>query len=108
MHSRSRTHAELLYRAIQRSEMTVNELLQFPDVIGSAHWQVVGTVDDAFTAIRDWFEAGAIDGFIAVPGGSVSSMRIVMEKLVPQLADAGLFRRGYIWTAHGSRLLVSR
>lgn len=92
---RSRTHAELLYRAIQRSEPTVNELLQFPEVIGSAHWQVVGTVNDAFTAIRDWFEAGAIDGFIAVPGGSVSSMRIVMEKLVPQLADAGLFRRAY-------------
>lgn len=92
---RSRTHSELLFRAIERDEPTVNELLSRPEVIGSAHWQIVGTSEDAFETVRAWHEAGAMDGFIAVPGGSVSSMRLVMDALVPQLAEAGMFRKAY-------------
>lgn len=92
---RSRTHTDLLMRRIERDEPTVETLLRLPEVLGSAHWQIVGTVDDAFDEIRTWFATGAIDGFIAVPGGSVSSMRLVMDALVPRLAEAGLFRNGY-------------
>lgn len=92
---RSRTHSELLRRAIERDEPSVDELLRLPEVIGSAHWQIIGTVDDAFTAIREWAETGAMDGFIAVPGGSVSSMHLVMDELIPRLAEAGLFRSAY-------------
>ena len=92
---RSRTHSELLRRAILRDEPTVDELLCLPEVMASAHWQIVGTVDDALAEIRDWMADAAIDGFIAVPGGSVTSMRLVLEKLVPSLAEAGLFRTRY-------------
>lgn len=92
---RSRTHAELLRRLILREEPTVADLLTRPEVIGSAHWQIMGTVDDAVAEIAKWQSAGAIDGFIAVPGGSVSSMRLVLDELVPRLAEMGLFRSDY-------------
>ena len=92
---RSRTHSDLLRRMIQRSEPTVAELLQAPEVIGSAHWQVIGTVGQAVDAVRDWQAAGAIDGFIAVPGGSVASMHRTLEDLAPALSDLGLLRAEY-------------
>lgn len=93
---RSRTHAELLRRLILREEPTVADLLTRPEVIGSAHWQIVGTVEDAVEEIVEWRNAGAIDGFIAVPGGSVGSLHRVLEELVPRLAEAGLFRKEYL------------
>ncbi|WP_193171459.1 NtaA/DmoA family FMN-dependent monooxygenase [Nisaea nitritireducens] len=92
---RSRTHAELLRRLILREEPTVADLLTRPEVIGSAHWQIIGTVDDAVAEIVKWQSAGAIDGFIAVPGGSVSSMHLVLDELVPRLAEMRLFRSDY-------------
>ena len=71
-------------------------MLTRPEVIGSAHWQIVGTVEDAVEEIVEWRNAGAIDGFIAVPGGSVGSLHRVLEELVPRLAEAGLFRKEYL------------
>jgi alkanesulfonate monooxygenase SsuD/methylene tetrahydromethanopterin reductase-like flavin-dependent oxidoreductase (luciferase family) len=44
---------------------------------------VVGTVDDAVEQIVEWSAAGAIDGFLAAPGGSVESLHCVLEQLVP-------------------------
>ncbi|MEM9030329.1 MAG: NtaA/DmoA family FMN-dependent monooxygenase [Pseudomonadota bacterium] len=92
---RSRTHSELLRRLIVREEPTVAELLGRPEVIGSAHWQIIGTVDDAAAEIAAWTSAGAIDGFIAVPGGSTASMALTLDELVPRLAEDGLFRSDY-------------
>ncbi|WP_346915672.1 NtaA/DmoA family FMN-dependent monooxygenase [uncultured Roseibium sp.] len=95
---RSRTHSDLLRRLILREEPRLADLLMRPEVIGSAHWQLIGTVDDAVAEIRAWAEAGAMDGFIAVPGGSVDCMRLVLEQLVPALAEEGLFRQDYAGT----------
>lgn len=92
---RSRTHTKLLRQMIERCSPAVEELLWRPEVIGSAHWQIIGTAEDALAAIREWTEAGAIDGFIAVPGGSVSSMDIFFERLVPMLVECGLLRDFY-------------
>lgn len=92
---RSRTHAELLRRFISANEPTVAEVLARPEVVGSAHWVCVGTVDDGLAEIVDWHEAGAIDGIIAIPGGSAESLRLFLEELVPALARRGLFRSGY-------------
>ena len=92
---RSRTHATLLRRFVEASEPTVAELLSRPEVVGSAHWVSVGTVDDVLAEIVDWFEAGAMDGFIAIPGGSFQSLRLFMEELVPALARRDLFRSEY-------------
>lgn len=93
---RSRTHAELLRRYITKHQPTVEEVLARPEVVGSAHWVSVGTVEDVLNDIIERFEARAIDGFIALPGGSEKSMEIFFEKLVPQLVQKGLFRSEYM------------
>lgn len=97
---RSQTHTNLLRRLIERESPTVATLLERPEVIGSAHWVVIGTVDDAFESIVERFEAGATDGFIAVPGGSWQSVDLLFDELIPKLVEAGLFRRDY----HGCTL----
>lgn len=92
---RSRTHAELLRRFILANRPTVEQVLARPEVVGSAHWVCVGTVDEVLAEIVDWFEAGAIDGVIAIPGGSPQSLQLFLDELVPKLARRGLFRRDY-------------
>ncbi|MCJ8150734.1 MULTISPECIES: NtaA/DmoA family FMN-dependent monooxygenase [Shinella] len=92
---RSRTHADLLRRHIENNEPLLEDLLARPEVVGSAHWVSVGTVEDVAADIVDWFEAGAIDGFIALPGGSRESLRLFLEELVPLLTRRGLFRQDY-------------
>lgn len=92
---RSRTHAALLRRAIIRDEPLLADLLRAPEVIGSAHWQVIGTVEDALVQICEWQDAGAIDGLILFPGGSVGAVDLALEGLIPALVDIGRFRCGY-------------
>ncbi|WP_339241105.1 NtaA/DmoA family FMN-dependent monooxygenase [Paenibacillus sp. FSL F4-0243] len=92
---RSRTHAELLRRYIIKNQPTVKEILDRPEVVGSAHWVSVGTVEDVLNDIIERFEAGAMDGFIALPGGSEQSIELFFEKLVPKLVERGLFRSEY-------------
>jgi len=92
---RSKTHAELLRRYIETTTPTVEQLLRRPEVVGSAHWVSVGTVSDVMNEIVEWFSDGAIDGFIAIPGGSSQSLSLFLDELVPGLAAKGLFRHGY-------------
>ncbi|NRS17914.1 NtaA/DmoA family FMN-dependent monooxygenase [Brevibacillus sp. HB1.4B] len=92
---RSRTHADLLRRYIINHQPTVEEVLARPEVVGSAHWVSIGTVEDVLNDIMERFEAGAMDGFIALPGGSEKSMELFFEKLMPQLVERGLFRSEY-------------
>jgi len=92
---RSRTHADLLRRFIEANRPRVEDLLVRPEVVGSAHWVSVGTVEDVIADIAAWFEAGAMDGFIALPGGSSGSLDLFFAELVPGLAAHGLFRREY-------------
>ncbi|MGV8260801.1 hypothetical protein ACV33K_30635, partial [Pseudomonas aeruginosa] len=88
----SRTHTDLLRRLIERETLRLDQLLLRPEVVSAAHWQVIGTVDDAVEQIVDWAAAGAMDGFIAAPGGSVGSLRLFLEQVVPRLVEKGLFR----------------
>lgn len=76
---RSRTHAELLRRYITAYQPTVAEVLARPEVTRSAHWVAVGTVEDVLNDIMERFEAGAIDGFIALPGSSEQSMELFLK-----------------------------
>jgi len=103
---RSRTHAELLRRLIARDAPTLDQLLSRPEVIGSAHWVSVGTVGDVLDEICAWFESGAMDGFIALPGGSEESLSLFLERLVPALAARGLFRSDYEGTTLRDHLRI--
>lgn len=104
----SRTHNSLLRRLIERESLTLEQLLLRPEVISAAHWQVVGTVDDALEQIIDWAHSGAIDGFIAAPGGSVESVHLFLQQLMPRLVQAGLFRQGYSGTTFAHHLNEGR
>ncbi|CCN80841.1 putative Luciferase-like [Vibrio nigripulchritudo SFn27] len=92
---RSKTHSDLIRRLIEREQPTVAELLKRPEVAGSSHWLVVGTPEDAFKEIKQRFQAGAADGIIAVPGGSIESMNLFFEELMPMLSQSGLFKKEY-------------
>jgi alkanesulfonate monooxygenase SsuD/methylene tetrahydromethanopterin reductase-like flavin-dependent oxidoreductase (luciferase family) len=91
----SRTHVSLLRRLIERESLLPSELLMRPEVLSAAHWQVIGTVDDAVEEIADWAEAGVMDGFIAAPGGSFGSVYCFLDEVVPRLVERGLFRGQY-------------
>lgn len=93
--SRCQTHCDALRRIIRDLAPTVDELLARPEILASVHWQVIGTPEDAVREIADWFRAGAVDGFIAVPGGSVRSLDLLLDRVIPALAAQGLFRRSY-------------
>lgn len=93
--TRCASHVEALRAIIADDRPTVADLLSRPQILASVHWQVIGTVEDAAAEIAQWFRAGAIDGFIAVPGGSVRSMDLLMDGLIPRLVEAGLFRSHY-------------
>ncbi|SEB49293.1 FMN-dependent oxidoreductase, nitrilotriacetate monooxygenase family [Nitratireductor aquibiodomus] len=92
---RSRTHADLLRRYIEREQPTVEVLLARPEVVGSAHWVSLGTVEDVVNDVEDWFREGAMDGFIALPGGSSQSVDLFFDEMVPMLVERGLFRKDY-------------
>lgn len=92
---RSRTHAQLLRDFIARERPTLRELLERPEVVGSAHWVAVGTAEDVADDIAAWFEARAMDGFVALPGGGVQSVDLFFAELVPALVRRGLLRERY-------------
>lgn len=92
---RSQTHADLLRRLVARERPTLQQLLRRPEVCGSAHWLVVGTAEDALHEIIARVEAGAADGFIALPGGALESLDLLLDELIPRLVARGLFRKDY-------------
>lgn len=92
---RSQTHANLLRRVIERDQPTVSELMTRPEVAVSAHWLVIGTADDAVSEIVERAEAGAADGFIALPCGSPESLELFLTDVMPRLTERKLFRREY-------------
>lgn len=59
---------------------------------GANHWTVVGTAEDAIREIEAWNASGAIDGFIALPTGSLRSLDIFLEQVMPRLSTGQLLR----------------
>ncbi|TNJ65999.1 NtaA/DmoA family FMN-dependent monooxygenase [Paenibacillus hemerocallicola] len=104
---RSRTHADLLRRFIVNRQPTVEELLSRPEVVGSAHWVVAGTAEEVMREMITWFEAGAMDGVIALPGGSIHSLELFLDELVPMLVEQGLFRSEYTGTTLREHLRIT-
>ncbi|PHC38141.1 LLM class flavin-dependent oxidoreductase [Bacillus toyonensis] len=92
---RSKTHAELLRNFIIKNEPTVEQILERPEVVGSAHWVAIGTPQDVFQQIMERFEAGALDGFIAIPGGPQKSLDLFFSEVIPLFVKAGVFREEY-------------
>lgn len=92
---RSQTHSHLLASYITRENPSLTELLERPEVIGSSHWLVIGTPEDAYNAIVERAKAGALDGFIAIPGGNKNTMLMLFNEVIPMLVKNGWFRAEY-------------
>ncbi|KIV72025.1 MULTISPECIES: NtaA/DmoA family FMN-dependent monooxygenase [Bacillus] len=92
---RSKTHAELLRNFIIKNEPTVEQILERPEIVGSAHWVAIGTPQDVCKQIMERFEAGALDGFIAIPGGPPKSLDLFFSEVIPLFVRAGVFREEY-------------
>lgn len=101
---RGRTQADLMRRLIERERPAIADFMRRPEVAGSAHWLVIGTVDDAVAAIRARVAAGAADGFIALPGGAWQSLDLFLDELMPRLTQMGLFRAEYEGSTLGEHL----
>lgn len=92
---RSRTHSGLLQRLIRQESPPLRDLLLRPEVANSGHWTFVGTPAEALAEIAAWSDAGVMDGFIALPGGSGESLDLLLSDLIPALAEARRFRHAY-------------
>ncbi len=101
---RSRTHADLVRRYIMENEPSVEVLLARPEVIGSAHLVAIGTPQHIVDQIVTFYEEGALDGFIAVPGGPAKSLDLFFSKVIPLLIERGLFRAEYEGSTLSSHL----
>lgn len=62
---------------------------------GPAHWSVTGTPEEAVEHILARADASAIDGFIALAGGSWRSVELFLHQVVPALVERGVFRPAY-------------
>lgn len=94
----SRSEAESLREQANRS----------PSPPHVSHWQITGTPADAEREILLRFEAGALDGVIALPGGSWRSIELFLGEVVPALAAAGVFRSEYSTTSLSGHLGITR
>ena len=95
---RSKTHSELIRNVVKNGPVTLEALMARPEVAGSGHWIIIGTAEQAADEIETWFNSGAIDGFIALPGGSRECFERVCSELMPALQKKGLVKKQY----HGS------
>ncbi|WP_431027177.1 hypothetical protein [Lysinibacillus sp. LZ02] len=50
-------------------------------------------MEDPIVEITKWDEAEALDGFIALPGGSMKSLDLFFKQLMPMLSEKGLFKK---------------
>ncbi|MFM9378958.1 NtaA/DmoA family FMN-dependent monooxygenase [Gordonia sp. VNK21] len=62
---------------------------------GSGHRLVVGGPETVAADLRDWYAAGAADGFTVMPADSAVDAANFTGLVVPLLQEWGLFRRDY-------------
>ncbi|GGG26167.1 hypothetical protein GCM10007425_20910 [Lysinibacillus alkalisoli] len=91
---RSKTHATLLRDYVANYQPTLEQLLWRPEVIGSAHLVAIGTPKQIVNQIKTFYDNGALDGFIGVPGNNASLTQFY-EQVIPLLVESGLFRQKY-------------
>ncbi len=100
----SRTHTDLLRRLIERETLRLDQLLLrprwFPRRTGrsSVRWTMPSSRSSTGPPPAPW------TSFIAAPGGSVGSLRLFLEQVVPRLVEKGLFRERYSATTFAGHL----
>lgn len=102
-----RARRDLLVRMAAEENLTVRQL--YKRVAGSrGHRQVVGTPESVADELADWFESGAVDGFIVMPPYLPGGLEDFVDLVVPELRRRGLFRTEYTGTTLRDHLGLTR
>ncbi|WP_019136513.1 LLM class flavin-dependent oxidoreductase [Cellulomonas massiliensis] len=74
--------------------LTVRELVEL-EVASSGHWVPVGSVEQVADQLAERFVERGADGFILLPSYLPEGFDLLVDALVPELQDRGLFRTEY-------------
>lgn len=83
---------QTLVNLATKENLTVRELLAR---YGGGHQQIVGDAAGVADVIQEWVEAGAADGFNIMVDMLPSGVDLLVDLLVPELQNRGLFHRDY-------------
>jgi FMN-dependent oxidoreductase (nitrilotriacetate monooxygenase family) len=85
---------QLIVRMARRENLTLGEL--YPKVVASyGHPVFVGTATTIADRLQEWFESGAVDGFLIVPTFLPVGLQEFNRLVMPELKRRGLFRTDY-------------
>jgi alkanesulfonate monooxygenase len=91
----ARVSAVESYIAISRREGLTLRQMAMRAAAAKHHWTLVGSVKQVADELESWFVNGAADGFNILPSDTPGGIKILVDKLVPELQRRGLFRREY-------------
>ncbi|WP_216870674.1 NtaA/DmoA family FMN-dependent monooxygenase [Modestobacter excelsi] len=72
------------------------------------HPSVTGTAEQAADHLQEWFQAGAVDGFMLSVDDFHDGIDDVVDQVVPILRERGLFPNGYVGTTLRDHLGLPR
>ncbi|HEY6797294.1 MAG TPA: LLM class flavin-dependent oxidoreductase [Kineosporiaceae bacterium] len=96
----AQSRSDLIIDLALRENLTVRQILHRLGG-GRGHFTVVGTPDQVAQVIRDWFTAGAADGFNVMAPVLPSGLETFIDGVLPILRDWDLFPHEY--TGHTLR-----
>lgn len=90
----TQSRADLVIEMAVRENLTVRQILSRLGG-GRGHFEFAGTPEQIAETIIEWFSGGAADGFNIMAPGLPSGLRAFIDRVLPILRRAGLFRDEY-------------
>lgn len=102
-----KSRRDLILDLAQREGLTLGQLI--PKVVSNyGHRVVIGTPESIADELIEWFEAGAIDGYIVSPTTLPAGLDRFTREVVPLLVERGVFRSDYSGTTLRDHLGLER
>ncbi|MEV7135546.1 LLM class flavin-dependent oxidoreductase [Arthrobacter sp. NPDC093128] len=102
-----KSRQRLIVETARRENLTLREL--YLRVVGAyGHRVVIGTPESVTAELAEWFEAGAVDGYILSPPYLPDGFDDFREHVLPLLQERGLFRSEYSGTTFRDHLGLTR
>jgi alkanesulfonate monooxygenase SsuD/methylene tetrahydromethanopterin reductase-like flavin-dependent oxidoreductase (luciferase family) len=102
-----KSRQRLIVETARRENLTLREL--YLRVVGAyGHRVVFGTPESVAAELSEWFEAGAVDGYILSPPYLPDGFDDFRQHVLPLLQERGLFRSEYSGTTFRDHLGLTR
>lgn len=102
-----KSRQQLIVDTARRENLTLREL--YLQVVGAyGHRVVIGTPQSVADELSEWFEAGAVDGYILSPTYLPDGFEDFRTHVLPLLQERGLFRTEYAGTTFRDHLGLAR